>query len=46
MNGNFRRQKTLQPVVEALFRLFPLGVMVGDHRRIKPLHALLEVPAV
>src|ERR1035437_1461740 len=46
MNGSFRGQKTLQPVVEALFRLFPLGVMVGDHRGVESFHALLEIPAL
>jgi hypothetical protein len=46
LNGSLRRQKTLQPVVEPLFRLSPLGVMLGENRGIKPFHALLEVPAV
>jgi hypothetical protein len=39
-------QKTLQPVVQPLFRLLPLGVMAGDHRGIEPFHALLEIPTV
>jgi hypothetical protein len=44
-NSRVRRQKTIQPVVEPLFRSVPLGVIAGDHRVVEPFEAPLKIAA-